>query len=149
MVTRESSHAMGGKNAKSRTSRGRRAARKVMFDPIVSSIGHIRAGQLRSAVEAKTKNEWLRARITRSNTKRKRPARAKARSSAPSSEPGPIERRWRKPFAEKKGWGSPTPLIIRVAPFFQPSLRLSSDQILGFGLGLERADVLMLAARMP
>jgi hypothetical protein len=53
-----------------------------MFDPIVSSIGHIRAGQLRSAVEAKTKNEWLRARITRSNTKRKRPARAKARSSA-------------------------------------------------------------------
>ena len=28
-------------------------------------------------------NEWLRARIMRSDTKRKRPARAKARSSAP------------------------------------------------------------------
>jgi hypothetical protein len=39
--------------------------------------------------------------------------------------------------------------IIRVALFFEPSLRLSGDPILGFGLALEPANVLSLAARMP
>jgi hypothetical protein len=40
-------------------------------------------------------------------------------------------------------------VIIRVALFFEPSLRLSGDPILGFGLALEPANVLSLAARMP
>jgi hypothetical protein len=40
-------------------------------------------------------------------------------------------------------------LIIRVTPFFEPSCRLSGDPILGFGLALEPANVLSLAARMP
>jgi hypothetical protein len=39
-------------------------------------------------------------------------------------------------------------LIIRVTPFFEPSCRLSGDPILGFGLGLEPSDVLLLAAWM-
>jgi len=39
-------------------------------------------------------------------------------------------------------------LTIGVAPFFEPSFRLSGDPILGFALGLEPADVLLLAAWM-
>ena len=39
-------------------------------------------------------------------------------------------------------------LITRVAPFFEPSFRLSDDPILGFGLSLEPADVFVLPAWM-